>query len=173
MISIDVRAVHNWSDDLDGDDRHGVALLSQLPRAVEHEPLKVVRRHMSIERRLIPILLPEREDVGLLLAPGHVKPDDAFFPTRSIAQFSQHRFGPLGICGSEGEMDRLNEHHMLLRAVPRLQTGDLDFSSKCEHIRLNAGIKKLDREGPVLDLTFLPNELVETRLSNDTGAVRS
>src|SRR5579863_8560339 len=42
-----------------------------------------------------------------------------------------------------------------------------------ERKRLNAGIEEFDLESPVFYLALLPDELIETRLTNLAGAVRS
>ena len=48
----------------------------------------------------------------------------------------------------------------------------LQFLTKREVKRLNAGIKKFDLKSPVFYLTLLSDELIETRLPNFAGAVR-
>ena len=46
------------------------------------------------------------------------------------------------------------------------------MSAESERKSLNAGVKELDLKNAVLYLTFLPDELIEPRLSNLAGAVR-
>ena len=46
------------------------------------------------------------------------------------------------------------------------------FLTEREVKRLNAGVKELDFESPVFYLPFLPDELIEARLSDLAGAAR-
>ena len=45
--------------------------------------------------------------------------------------------------------------------------------TECEVKSLDAGIKEFDLKRSVYDCTFLPDELIESRLSNFAGAIRS
>ncbi len=90
-----------------------VPLLSQRPYAVEYEAFEVLGLHVSVQSHPIPIFFPQRKHVRLLLASGDVEGDDAFFLTRGVAQFSQHRFSFVRVCWSKREMDGLNDQFWL------------------------------------------------------------
>src|ERR1700719_934892 len=67
------------------------ALLCELANAVDDEALIMLGRPMEVESRAIAIDLPERKDLGPLVATADVETDGAGLCARGIAKFSKHR----------------------------------------------------------------------------------
>ncbi|MGC1335264.1 MAG: hypothetical protein WA428_00975 [Candidatus Cybelea sp.] len=54
------------------------------------------------------------------MASSNLESDHAFFLTRRLAQLSQDRYGFISVFGSEGELDGLNQHGVILSRDPKL-----------------------------------------------------